>query len=115
MGGNAVIKLNSGCMNGSKFLKSVRRGPPTIVAGTWLGSKNVGKGFSPAANALIVLVRAWTSNWVARVPSTGLEEQIRYRAYQLYEQRGNADGYELEDWLQAEAEILGSKREPVAA
>jgi hypothetical protein len=47
--------------------------------------------------------------------STGLEEQIRYRAYQLYEQRGNADGYELEDWLQAEAEILGSKREPVAA
>jgi Protein of unknown function (DUF2934) len=47
--------------------------------------------------------------------STGLEEQIRYRAYQLYEQRGNADGYELEDWLRAEAEILGSKREPVAA
>ena len=47
--------------------------------------------------------------------STELEEQIRCRAYEMYAQRGNTEGYELEDWLQAEAEVLGSKREPVAA
>ena len=33
-----------------------------------------------------------------------LQEQIRLRAYRLYEQRGKK-GYELDDWLQAEAEI----------
>ncbi len=41
---------------------------------------------------------------------TELEEQIRLRAYALYEARGREDGHELDDWLQAEAEILGSKK-----
>jgi len=36
-----------------------------------------------------------------------LDEKIRRRAYELYEQRGRADGSELEDWVQAEAEVLG--------
>jgi Protein of unknown function (DUF2934) len=36
----------------------------------------------------------------------GLEEEIRCRAYQLYEQRGKTDGQELADWFQAEAEIM---------
>ncbi|HYK49352.1 MAG TPA: DUF2934 domain-containing protein [Terriglobales bacterium] len=35
-----------------------------------------------------------------------LEEQIRIRAYQLYEQRGYTPGHENEDWLVAEREIL---------
>jgi hypothetical protein len=35
----------------------------------------------------------------------GLEEQIRRRAYELYEARGRKGGEELKDWLQAEAEI----------
>jgi hypothetical protein len=34
-----------------------------------------------------------------------LEERIRRRAYELYVQRGNESGSELEDWLQAEEEI----------
>jgi hypothetical protein len=33
-----------------------------------------------------------------------LQEQIRLRAYRLYKQHGKK-GYELDDWLQAEAEI----------
>ena len=33
-----------------------------------------------------------------------LQNQIRARAYQLYEQRGREDGHDLDDWLQAEAE-----------
>lgn len=34
------------------------------------------------------------------------EELIRGRAYELYERRGREDGHDLEDWLEAEAEIL---------
>jgi Protein of unknown function (DUF2934) len=30
---------------------------------------------------------------------------IQVRAYELYEQRGKEPGHELEDWLQAEAEL----------
>src|SRR5438552_14725512 len=62
-------------MNGTKFSKSERRDPPTIEAGTWLASKNVGKGCTPAVNALIVFVRAWIGSCVARVP--------RYRSSRL--------------------------------
>ena len=36
-----------------------------------------------------------------------LEEQIRVRAYQLYEERGYTPGHEAEDWLVAEREVLG--------
>jgi len=35
-----------------------------------------------------------------------LEGQIRCRAYQLYDERGKTDGQELDDWLNAEAEIM---------
>jgi len=36
----------------------------------------------------------------------GIEEQILQRAYVLYEGRGKADGSALDDWLQAEEEVL---------
>ncbi len=35
-----------------------------------------------------------------------LEQRIRHRAYELYVERGNESGSELDDWLQAEEEIL---------
>ncbi len=35
-----------------------------------------------------------------------MTDEIRTRAYQLYEDRGRVDGYDLDDWLRAEAEIL---------
>jgi Protein of unknown function (DUF2934) len=38
-----------------------------------------------------------------------IEESIRRRAYELYEERGRVDGFALDDWLQAEAEILGKQ------
>jgi len=34
-----------------------------------------------------------------------VQDQIRRRAFELYEQRGHSAGHELEDWLQAEAEV----------
>ena len=43
-----------------------------------------------------------------------MEEQIRDRAYELYEARGREDGHEQEDWLQAEAEILGAQQKAAA-
>jgi len=39
-----------------------------------------------------------------------LTEQIRQRAYELYELRGQGDGHELDDWLLAESELI-QKRE----
>jgi len=37
------------------------------------------------------------------------EEIIRIRAYQLFEQRGCRHGHDMDDWLQAEAEVMGKK------
>jgi hypothetical protein len=36
-------------------------------------------------------------------------EDLQRRAYELYEQRGRADGYDWDDWLQAEREIRGAE------
>jgi hypothetical protein len=53
-----------------------------------------------------------------RVPSNSarlhdvedVEEKIRIRAYLLFEKRGGKQGSEVDDWLQAEAEILRSEQ-----
>jgi len=37
------------------------------------------------------------------------------RAYQLYEARGCLDGFDLQDWLQAECELLEQLTEPEQA
>ena len=44
-----------------------------------------------------------------RSPPADLQEQIRSRAYELYEQRNRTEGRDLDDWLQAEAELTGTK------
>ncbi len=43
---------------------------------------------------------------------TDLEEQIRRRAYEIHCSRDGSGGSALEDWLQAEREILGEARQP---
>ena len=51
-----------------------------------------------------------TSTTVAVMKSASeLQDQIRRRAYELYEQRGSNDGRELSDWLQAESEVAQKK------
>jgi hypothetical protein len=35
-----------------------------------------------------------------------VERKVRSRAQQLYETRGHAEGRELQDWFQAESEVL---------
>ena len=37
-----------------------------------------------------------------------LERKIRLHARRLYEERGQAEGNALEDWVQAESEVLGN-------
>jgi len=49
---------------------------------------------------------------------TGAEavaEQIRFRAYKLYQERGREDRHDVEDWLRAEAEITGRTETAAAA
>jgi len=40
--------------------------------------------------------------------SSPLNEAIAKRAYELYLQRGSVSGHELDDWLEAEAELSRS-------
>lgn len=47
--------------------------------------------------------------------SPELEQQIRCRAYELYEERGRTDGYEVDDWLRAESEVTSGKSEALVA
>jgi hypothetical protein len=41
-----------------------------------------------------------------KVRSPEIEAAIRRRAQELYELRGRTPGHEVEDWLQAEAEVM---------
>ncbi|HEU5335176.1 MAG TPA: DUF2934 domain-containing protein [Terriglobales bacterium] len=43
-----------------------------------------------------------------------VEERIRRRAYELYEQRGRVDGNDVEDWLQAKEEVTGKSKTAAA-
>ena len=61
------------------------------------------------------LMSKQTDSNIAQQLSRAAEEQVRSRAYELYEQRGRADGHDLQDWLQAESEITSNKQEAVAA
>ena len=38
--------------------------------------------------------------------SDGIRERVSLRAYELYERRGADHGHDLEDWAQAENEVL---------
>jgi hypothetical protein len=47
------------------------------------------------------------------IETLSLEERIRRRAYELYIQRGKQSGSRLDDWLQAEDEILRAREEAI--
>jgi hypothetical protein len=46
-----------------------------------------------------------------KVATSSLEERIQLRAYELYLQRANQPGSELNDWLQAKEEVLWAERD----
>ena len=47
----------------------------------------------------------------ASVVPINVEEEIRRRAYELYEQRGYSAGHETDDWLIAEQEVMQRYRQ----
>jgi hypothetical protein len=51
-----------------------------------------------------------TANSALQATEPPNHEKIRARAYELYEQRGRGGAHEMEDWLQAEAEIISAER-----
>ena len=42
------------------------------------------------------------------------QARIAARAYELYVQRGRQDGYEMDDWLQAEYELMQMPMDKIA-
>jgi len=44
-----------------------------------------------------------------------VEEEIRIRAYELFEQRGRQEGFHDEDWVRAESEVLAKYRRDKSA
>jgi len=47
------------------------------------------------------------------VPGAPIREEIELRAYQIYIERGSAHGQDVEDWLQAERELVEKYGKPV--
>jgi hypothetical protein len=47
-------------------------------------------------------------------PDDEVQEAISLRAYEIYQSRDGVPGCELDDWLQAEDEILAALTEPKA-
>ena len=43
------------------------------------------------------------------------DEQIRRRAFEIYEQRGCEDGHDMDDWLRAETELTHQQTQAKAA
>jgi hypothetical protein len=56
-----------------------------------------------------------TTNAKREESAIDLEVRIRCRAYELYERRGREHGHEVEDWLQAEAELAAERNTPLPA
>jgi hypothetical protein len=65
----------------------------------------------------VALLAMWQNTLFGRLDASfhGIEERIRLRAYELYEQRGMQNGHALDDWLQAEAALTGRKSLRAAA
>ncbi len=48
-------------------------------------------------------------------PTPEMLERIRVRAHELFEQRGREQGHDVDDWLQAEAEVTQQRAKTKAA
>jgi DUF2934 family protein len=52
---------------------------------------------------------------VATVEPPRIEEEIRKRAYELFEARGREEGHDLDDWFRAEKELTSRNSDAAAA
>src|SRR5205807_979825 len=67
-------------------------------------SRSSETSFRPESRSSEIPIRQAESS--TRTAGPEIIEQIRARAYELFEQRGRLEGYDQQDWAQAEAEIL---------
>jgi hypothetical protein len=95
-------------------LRDMESGKELILPTFWdFGSTRAHRGAHPAP---MLSLEEWKR--LFRQLDSSFEEPlqgVRERAYQLYVQRGRLDGYDVADWLQAEAEINGTKKVLAAA
>lgn len=68
-------------------------------------------------SAAIITYRFYTgiAKHMLRVGGVKLQAEVRRHAYYLYVNRGKIDGHALDDWLQAEAEVLEPEHTAAAA
>lgn len=96
------------------LLRDIETGAEQIIPVFWMqGETHAQRGgpFSPAMtlDEWKALFQRMDANFI------DLEERIRLRAYEIYEQRGRAHGQALEDWLRAQAELAGENTLRAAA
>jgi Protein of unknown function (DUF2934) len=88
------------------LLREIETGAEQILPVFWIQGETAaqrGGPFSP-----VLTLDEWKTLF-RRMDATFIEveERIRLRAYELYEERGRAHGHALDDWLQAQAELAG--------
>ncbi|HYY69537.1 MAG TPA: DUF2934 domain-containing protein [Terriglobales bacterium] len=62
--------------------------------------------YSPSKSVAAIRQYQYPSTDPEDYPAPTLEDEIRRRAHELYEQRGRQDGHDVEDWLRAEGEVM---------
>jgi DUF2934 family protein len=70
---------------------------------------------TPEPRKLEVMRSEPRKNAAPNLVPINLEDEIRRRAYELYQQRGTASGSEAEDWLTAEREVKQRYRQQQSA
>jgi len=64
--------------------------------------RNSRRRYSPASSKPPISIKT-------NQPDGKIEEKIRQRAYELFQERGGVNGNPTDDWLQAKQEVLGHK------
>ena len=71
-----------------------------------IGKKKISMSSKPKGNEITEPQATSTQAQTGEV-SEGSDEEIRRLAYEIYLERGEQPGHELDDWLQAEHELKG--------
>jgi len=69
---------------------------------------------NPSSKQVISMSEATRKKVGATTPTPDLEEQIRVRAYEIWEENGRLEGTEEDDWKQAEREIQARNEQQFA-
>ena len=86
------------------------------VPGGNVPGSNVPQGNVPGGNVRVDSAPIDSSpSEAAIIQDPADRERIAARAYELYQARGGGDGRALDDWLDAERELSGGRRERAVA